>query len=202
MNGEQISDALVYLDDELIAQTDAVRQGKRIPFRAPARGILAAACAALVLAGAWALPQRAGDDAAESVQNGMEMSNIIADSEFGGSTSNSGNRKTITVSGITVMIPSDWEWEEQEGGIVLFHGDHHLTVKHDPNFGVCGTGLEQKTVTIAGMDVGMGTYDGKNMWDYLVFPGDYVVLNESGENWTEAERTIILEILDSLTLKP
>ena len=58
MNGEQISDSLIYLDDDLIAETDAVRQGKRIPFRMPARGILAAACAALLLAGALALPQR------------------------------------------------------------------------------------------------------------------------------------------------
>ena len=79
MNGEQISDSLIYLDDDLIAETDAVRQGKRIPFRMPARGILAAACAALLLAGTLALPQRAGDDAAESVHNGMEMSNAIAD---------------------------------------------------------------------------------------------------------------------------
>ena len=73
MNGEQISDSLIYLDDDLIAETDAVRQGKRIPFRMPARGILAAACAALLLAGALALPQRAGDDAAESVHNGMVL---------------------------------------------------------------------------------------------------------------------------------
>ena len=212
MNGEQISDSLIYLDDDLIAETDAVRQGKRIPFRMPARGILAAACAALLLAGALALPQRAGDDAAESVHNGMEMSNAIADgvgeNEFGGSTSTSGYGNTITVSGITVTIPPDWEWARQDTNgawgdhVVLSHGENHLIVGYYPSFAVCGVGLQQETSTIAGMEVCVGTFDGKDMWDFIIFPGNYVALNESGENWTEAERTAILEILESLTLEP
>ena len=206
MNGEQISDSLIYLDDDLIAETDAVRQGKRIPFRMPARGIIAAACAALLLAGALALPQRTDNASAESLTNGAEMVGDgavgITGEEYGVASSTSSRRKTITVSGITMTIPPDWEWEVQEGGVSLSHGDNHLIVKYDPHFGVCGTGLEQKTVTIAGMQARVGTYDGKNMWDFIIFPGNYVALNESGENWTEAERTAILEILESLPLEP
>ena len=212
MNGEQISDSLIYLDDDLIAETDAVRQGKRIPFRMPARGILAAACAALLLAGALALPQRMDNASAESLTNGAEMVGDgavdITGEEFGVASSTSSRRKTITVSGITMTIPPDWEWARQDTNgawgdhVVLSHGENHLIVGYYPSFAVCGVGLQQETSTIAGMEVCVGTFDGKDMWDFIIFPGNYVALNESGENWTEAERTAILEILESLTLEP
>ena len=212
MNGEQISDSLIYLDDDLIAETDAVRQGKRIPFRMPARGILAAACAALLLAGALALPQRMDNASAESLTNGAEMVGDgavdITGEEFGVASSTSSRRKTITVSGITMTIPPDWEWARQDTNgawgdhVVLSHGENHLIVGYYPSFAVCGVGLQQETTTIAGMEVCVGTFDGKDMWDFIMFPGDYVLRNESGENWTEAERTAILEILESLTLEP
>ena len=212
MNGEQISDSLIYLDDDLIAETDAVRQGKRIPFRMPARGIIAAACAALLLAGALALPQRTDNASAESLTNGAEMVGDgavdITGEEFGVASSTSSRRKTITVSGITMTIPPDWEWARQDTNgewgdhVVLSHGENHLIVGYYPSFAVCGVGLQQETTTIAGMEVCVGTFDGKDMWDFIMFPGDYVLRNESGENWTEAERTAILEILESLTLEP
>ena len=47
----------------------------------------------------------------------------------------------------------------------------------------------------------MGNYDGKNMWDFIVLPGDYVALNESSENWTEDEKSAIISILESLEIK-
>ena len=53
MNSEYISDALNELDDDLVICTDEVRRGKRVFWRAPMRGMLAAAaCAAVVIAGA------------------------------------------------------------------------------------------------------------------------------------------------------
>ena len=206
MNGDMIMDALNDLDEDLIAQVDEVRQGKRKLYRPPVRGIIAAAaCAAIVLIGAWAFPQRvAMDSAYEPMENGMEMAGDSAggalNEEYGYSTT-SGQWKTVTAGSITVTIPPDWEWGEQEGNLALSHGENHLIIGYYPNFAVCGTGLEQKTIAIAGMEARVGTYDGKNMWDFIVFPGDYVVLNESGENWTEDEKTEIISILESLEIK-
>ena len=212
MNGDMIMDALNDLDEDLIAQVDEVRQGKRKLYRPPVRGIIAvAACAAIVLIGAWMFPQRvAMDSAYEPMENGMEMAGDSAggalNEEYGYSTT-SGQWKTVTAGSITVTIPPDWEWAKLDingdwgDHVALSHGENHLIIGYYPNFAVCGTGLEQRTVTLAGMEARVGTYDGKNMWDFIVFPGDYVVLNESGENWTEDERTVIISILESLEIK-
>ena len=213
MNGERIMDALSGLDEDLIAQTDEVRQGRRKLYRPPVRGILAAAaCTALVLAGVLSIPPRVASDSAafEPMENGMEMIGDSAggalENEYGYSTT-SGQWKTVTAGSITVTIPPDWEWAKLDingdwgDHVALSHGENHLMIGYYPNFAVCGTGLEQKIVTLVGMEARVGTYDGKNMWDFIVFPGDYVVLNESGENWTEDEKAAIISILESLEIK-
>ena len=213
MNGDMIMDALNDLDEDLIAKTEEVRQGKRKQYRPPVRGIIAAAaCAAIVLTGVLSFPPRRASDSAmfEPMENGMEMSGDSAGGalkeEYGYSTS-SGQWKTVTAGSITVTIPPDWEWAKLDingdwgDHIALSRGENHLIIGYYPNFAVCGTGLEQKTVTIAGMETRVGTYDGKSMWDFVAFPGDYVALNESGENWTEDEKSAIISILESLEIK-
>ena len=213
MNGERIMDALSGLDEDLIAQTDEVRQGRRKLYRPPVRGILAAAaCTALVLAGVLSIPPRVASDSAafEPMENGMEMIGDSAggalENEYGYSTT-SGQWKTVTAGSITVTIPPDWEWAKLDingdwgDHVALSHGENHLIIGYYPNFAVCGTGLEEKSVTIAGMEARVGTYDGKNMWDFIVFPGDFVALNESGEHWTEDKQTEIILILESLKIK-
>ena len=208
MNADMIMDALNDLDEDLIAQADEVRQGKRKLYRPPVRGIIAAAaCAAIVLIGAWAFPQRvAMDSAFEPMENGAEIAGGALNEEYGYSTT-SGQWKTVTAGSITVTIPPDWEWAKLDingdwgDHVALNHGENHLIIGYYPNFAVCGTGLEQKTVTLAGVEARVGTYDGKNMWDFIVFPGDYVVLNESGENWTEDEKAAIISILETLEIK-
>lgn len=212
MNSEWIMDALSDLDEDLIAQTDAVRQGKRKLYRPPVRGIIAAAaCAAIVLAGVLSIPPKTESDSAayEPMDNGMEMaedsSGSALEGHYGYSTT-SGEWKTVTAGAITVTIPPDWEWARMDSDgdwgdhIALCHGENHLVIGYHPSFAVCGTGLDQQTVTIAGMEARVGTYDDKSMWDFIVFPGDMVALNESGENWTEEEKSEIISILESMTI--
>ena len=206
MNSEFIMDALQDLDEDLIAQTDAVRQGKRRLYRPPVRGLIAAAaCAAIVLTGVLSMPPRLESDSAifEPMENGMEMAGDSAggalENEYGYSPT-SGEWKTVTAGSMIVDIPPDWKWEETEEKLVLSHGENHLIIGYYPNFAVCGTGLEQQTISIAGVEARVGTYDGKKMWDFVVFPGDYVALNESGENWTEDEKAAIISILERLTI--
>ena len=212
MNSEFIMDALNDLDEDLIAQTDAVRQGKRKLYRPPVRGIIAAAaCAAIVLTGVLSIPPKTESDSAafEPMANGMEMAEDSPGSAWEGHYGYSttyGEWKTVTAGAITVTIPPDWEWARMDSDgdwgdhIALSHGENHFIIGYYPNFAVCGTGLDQQTVTIAGMEARVGTYDDKSMWDFIVFPGDWVALNESGENWTEEEKSEIISILESLTI--
>ena len=212
MNSEWIMDALSDLDEDLIAQTDAVRQGKRKLYRPPVRGIIAAAaCAAIVLTGVLSIPPKTESDSAafEPMENGMEMAEDSPGSAWEGHygySATSGEWKTVTAGAITVTIPPDWEWARMDSDgdwgdhIALSHGENHLVIGYYHNFAVCGTGLDQQTVTIAGMEARVGTYDDKSMWDFIVFPGDWVALNESGENWTEEEKSEIISILESMTI--
>ena len=212
MNSEFIMDALNDLDEDLIAQTDAVRQGKRKLYRPPVRGIIAAAaCAAIVLAGVLSMTPRIESDSAafEPMANGMEMAEDSPGSALEGHygySATSGEWKTVTAGNVTVTIPPDWEWAKLDingdwgDHIALSHGENHFIIGYYPNFAVCGTGLDQQTVTIAGMEARVGTYDDKSMWDFIVFPGDWVALNESGENWTEEEKSEIISILESMTM--
>ena len=212
MNSEWIMDALNDLDEDLIAQTEEVRQGKRKLYRSPVRGIIAAAaCAAIVLAGVLSMPPKTESDSAafEPMANGMEMAEDSPGSALEGHygySATSGEWKTVTAGNVTVTIPPDWEWARMDSDgdwgdhIALCHGENHLIIGYYQNFAVCGTGLDQQTLNIAGMEARVGTYDDKSMWDFIVFPGDWVALNESGENWTEEEKSAIISILESLII--
>ena len=212
MNSEWIMDALNDLDEDLIAQTEEVRQGKRKLYRSPVRGIIAAAaCAAIVLTGVLSIPPKTESDSAafEPMANGMEMAEDSPGSALEGHygySATSGEWKTVTAGNVTVTIPPDWEWAKLDingdwgDHIALSHGENHFIIGYYPNFAVCGTGLDQQTVTIADMEARVGTYDDKSMWDFIVFPGDWVALNESGENWTEEEKSEIISILESMTI--
>ena len=212
MNSEWIMDALNDLDEDLIAQTEEVRQGKRKLYRSPVRGIIAAAaCAAIVLTGVLSIPPKTESDSAafEPMANGMEMAEDSPGSALEGHygySATSGEWKTVTAGNVTVTIPPDWEWAKLDingdwgDHIALSHGENHFIIGYYPNFAVCGTGLDQQTVTIADMEARVGTYDDKSMWDFIVFSGDWVALNESGENWTEEEKSEIISILESMTM--
>ena len=209
MNGEMISDALGCLDDELVAQTDEVRRGKRVLWRsAPVRGIIAAAaCAVLVLVGVMVLPPLTASDSGENGMDYMEdYAAEGADEPHYAASSTSLQWKTVTLSGITVSMPQDWEVMDVNGEDVsyvsLFHGENYLIIEHDPNFAVCGTGLEYRDLTIAGMEARAGFYDGSPMWSFIKLEDDCVVRNESGEDWSEEELDEIIKILESIVHHP
>ncbi len=72
-------------------------------------------------------------------------------------------------------------------------------------FGVCGTGLEEETTTLAGDEAWIGTYDNHEMWDFINFRGineGIVAQNVMGVVWTEENREKALLILDSLKFEP
>lgn len=85
---------------------------------------------------------------------------------------------------ITLTIPDGWEYRECSAGDDTLFGSSYgiqicpkgqkgcVEVGYSGTFGVCGTGLEEKHETVAGVDANIGYYDGSKIWSYVAFHGD------------------------------
>lgn len=118
----------------------------------------------------------------------------------------------------SITIPDDWEYElsyydgnleslfespEKQGvyDTIEFRPvgeeDGQIVFRFDDLFGVCGTGLESKTVYL-GENIGnMGIYDNDDQWSFIVLDQNYVILNQSGDWWSEYEDEV-MEILSTV----
>jgi hypothetical protein len=125
---------------------------------------------------------------------------------------------TATVQGpygsISITVPDGWSYltcnvgDENllsaEYGIQFFPNradGGYIEVGYHSAFGVCGTGLEEKEATLAQNPVRIGYYDGRSMWDFVCFQGEYdgiVALATENEDWDEQEQNETMEILDSV----
>ena len=138
---------------------------------------------------------------------------------------------TVTQGGpygeISLTIPEGWEYElcpvdgdvYQTGmygihfypeGEREFNGNENfIEVDYTDNFGVCGTGLEEQTVTLAGDTAEVGYYDGSPVWDFVAFEGKnkgivagtYAV-DDSENGWWKEKKDQVMDILDSMTFDP
>lgn len=81
-------------------------------------------------------------------------------------------------------VPSDWKVRDETGGLILTPpgaGGNGVRLEYYPDndFGVCGTGLEEETVTLpCGAEANVGYYDGSANWSFLCADNGYVMLNE------------------------
>lgn len=79
------------------------------------------------------------------------------------------------------------------------HDEGSVSVYYMNFFGVCGTGLSQRMITVGGREAYEGTYDSETLWDFIHFTGDYthfVMENRNAEAWWEefgTEATYIIE---------
>lgn len=213
MSGEEFTDALNYLDDDLILETDALRQGKRTLSRPKViRWLVPAACLTLIL-GVWLRPvlPLGGGTAAE---NGMApeymMDSAVSESENPKQQCDCSMTEVVQEvnhGGIFLYIPEDWTYtledDEDSRYILLYHPKRAgvIRVGYDPAFGVCGTGLTEEETVIAGIRAVVGTYDGKRTWSFIGFLDeyrDYVVINDGADDWC-AEA---LSWLESLKFDP
>ncbi|MFG6366925.1 MAG: hypothetical protein K1W16_00610 [Lachnospiraceae bacterium] len=115
---------------------------------------------------------------------------------------------------ISLSIPTGWHYEiypmDSEKlpyglyGIQFFPedvADGYVNLVYIDDFGVCGTGLAEETLTIAGKPANIGTYDNHKYWDFITFGDDYsgiVALTYKVENWWEIYSEQVLEILNTL----
>lgn len=116
---------------------------------------------------------------------------------------------------ISISLPAEWSYETYPidsnalslgmYGIRFYPKEvtnGYIELVYTDSFGVCGTGLDSKTATIAGDSVTIGTYDNHNYWDFISFNGKnngIVALTNSVDGWYNEQSEQILHILDTLS---
>ena len=113
---------------------------------------------------------------------------------------------------IRLTVPKGWEYttEDVEGSndfsIVLWHKnsvEDKIRISYQTAFGVCGTGLEEKDITIGSYQAWQGTYDNHKNWDYIALkdtPGSYVIFNEADDDWWKEHKDETMQILNTLVV--
>ncbi len=111
--------------------------------------------------------------------------------------------------GISVPYVQGWEYmiEEADGSNTTFGISFRPQGKEGwihfeclDSFGVCGTGLEQEKYKSGYI----GTYDGKDIWDFIWQPvGDksFVATTENANDWYDTYGDTVMEIIDGTELK-
>lgn len=116
---------------------------------------------------------------------------------------------------ISISLPDGWDYElcpiDSDNLIYGMYGIHfypkdaddgYVALVYEDNFGVCGTGLAEESVTIAGNPANIGTYDNHSYWDFIAFGGEYggiVALTYSVDDWWSEYGSQVLDILETLS---
>lgn len=115
-------------------------------------------------------------------------------------------------SNITLTIPYDWEYTTGRGNnpdeycISFWPADQtegKIEIWYYTAFGVCGTGLEEKEITVGEYEAWQGTYDNKKVWDFISFrgmPGSYVAMNEGADKWWNRYGDEAMQILGTVKI--
>ena len=116
---------------------------------------------------------------------------------------------------IQFEVPGTWEFEicdvdderlvASSYGIILkpvSETKGSVEVGYCDGFGICGTGLETKSITLANKEAHIGYYDGSNNWNFISWVGQDSGLKNitvlCNADWGEAYLDELLEILDSI----
>ena len=115
---------------------------------------------------------------------------------------------------ISISLPDGWSYEacpiDSDSLMSGLYGIHiypenvdngYIEIAYINSFGVCGTGLAEESVTVAGEPANIGTYDNNKYWDFIAFDGAYkgmVALTYSVDEWWSEYSNQVLDILDTL----
>lgn len=128
----------------------------------------------------------------------------------------------VSVSGakgtIQIDLPEDWSWEtyipehdtpEMEAYGMRIYPDAvsegYIELVYIESFGVCGTGLEETEITLAGDTAFVGTYDNGKTWNFISFQGKnqgIVALERFAHGWLDDYEEQALSILNTLKFEP
>lgn len=146
----------------------------------------------------------AEEGAREDAETGLpEAEELLTEAE------QSGAAGTIYVS-----LPKGWDYElcpaGDEGLLAGDYGIHfypegvsegYVELSFQEFFGVCGTGLEQEEVALAGERAVVGTYDHHEYWDFVSWHGEkkgLVAMTYRVEDWWAEYGERTWDILDSV----
>ena len=117
---------------------------------------------------------------------------------------------------IQVTLPEGWTYDLcPEGSDRLRMGEYgihfypedasegFIELCYMESFGVCGTGLEEKVMNLAGDEANIGTYDAHEYWDFVSFRGankGMVALACEVKDWWPEYGEQTLSILDTVSL--
>ena len=117
---------------------------------------------------------------------------------------------------ISLAIPTGWKCatsvgadaSSEEFGISFWpegEKDSAIHVGYHAAWGVCGTGLEQIKITLGDYSAVQGTYDNKEVWDFIHFhvedtKGSYVALSAGAEAWWDEYGKEAMEILATIKI--
>ena len=130
--------------------------------------------------------------------------------------------KTVTASGtagtLRVRVPDGWKYElcpegtldgsETGFGIKLWpdsSSDSCVQLYWSDSFGVCGMGLKEETLTLAGDSVSAGYYDGDKNWTFLSYQGKnsgVYAWTDPSAPWFTAQGEQVLTMLDTVEWEP
>lgn len=115
---------------------------------------------------------------------------------------------------ISVTLPDGWKYElcpvDDEK---LFMGDYGIhiypetvtdgfvEIAYASSFGVCGTGLKEEQMTIAGDTANVGYYDGSKIWSFVSFRGkneNIIATTNNVDAWWTEYSDQVMEILDTM----
>lgn len=118
---------------------------------------------------------------------------------------------------ISLSLPTGWTYETcpTDSGKLMngmygirFSPDDvtegYIELVYMDRFGVCGTGLTEEQVTIAGNPANIGTYDGHEYWDFIFFREEnegLIVFTYSVSDWWSEYADQVLDILDTLSFR-
>ena len=119
---------------------------------------------------------------------------------------------------ISLILPEDWVYQPYASGSENSNsGSYGMWIRpadqetgyidlcYMHSFGVCGTGLKQETITLAGDEASAGTYDDHSMWDFIAFRGSNEGMNAQSvmaDSWPSHEQEKALSILDTMKFDP
>ena len=130
--------------------------------------------------------------------------------------------ETVTASGtagtLRVQVPDGWKYEvcpegtldgsETDFGVKIWPGsgsDSCVQLYWSDSFGVCGTGLKEETLTLAGDSVSAGYYDADKNWTFLSFQGKnrgIIAWVDPNAGWFADKGDQLLAVLDTVEWEP
>ena len=221
MNPEHIHNALNYLEDDLIAETDALRQERQTLLKRPAvrkviTWVAPAVCLALVLGlGPRLMPTMESGTSTARAENEIQITGEWLQDDANYAANESKHQTTpgwqnVSCGDISIGIPETWTYELAKAddgsyAIIIRPLDETGSVRigYWPAFGVCGTGLTEEKTVIAGMEATVGYYDGGEQWRFIVFRvGErlFVVTKDGAESWWGTHGDTAMQILETLVI--